>query len=129
MAILSGQYEPELKTIQLGQKYLIEASRYSNIGFVNRIKSIEVLEDKKYTLKELITIIRNAFTIDGKYIKLRITFDDETIVVEKRYLLSRNSGLKATVTIHYNAEYWVKPEPIAPPSGQLFFMDYVGLKK
>ena len=129
MAILSGQYEPELKTIQLGQKYFIEASQYSNIGFVNRIKSIKVLEDKEYTCNELITIIQNAFPIGGKYIKLRITFDEESIVVEKRYLLSRNSNLNASVTIHYKKEYWTKPNPLSPPFGQIFYMDYVGPKK
>lgn len=129
MAILSEQYEPELKTIRLDQKYPIEASQYSNYGFVNHIKSIEVLEDKDYTVDELIDVVRNSFIIGCRYIKVDITADTETIVIKKRYVLSKHSRLNAEVTIYYNQRFWTKPQPMAPPAGQVFYMDYVGTKK
>ena len=109
MAILSGEYEPELNTTTIGQRFMVEAGVRCNGAFYHDICSIDVLEDKLYEPEELVEIIKDNLGESGRYIKLTIDYDDNKITIEKRYALSKHSKLNAKVIIHYKSRFFSTP--------------------
>lgn len=116
MAILSGNYEPEVNLNKLRERYYVKVLYGGqNIEFIDSIRNIEILAGRDYTQEELVEIIRD--NIPG----VRINIDrNRTIIIEKTYLTKKYLSYNTKIAI-----YNVGVRPLDPPTGILSYMDFV----
>lgn len=113
MAILSGDYEPKLDTVKLGDIYRITVKNSFNQAVEQSVYDIELLQNKVYSINELCELI-------GNVVEAKVTHDDENIYVRRQYVLRKHAKLNTNITIHYS-----EVSPIwHDPKGKIMYMNF-----
>lgn len=98
MAILSGEYEPDI-LIKLRDKYFFQLLRAYNVDFESSVLDIEVIKDKLYSAAEIRDIIKNNIKCDNVDVKVD---DAYNVMVAKQYGPSIN--LCSVIKIHTSGD-------------------------
>lgn len=113
MAILSGDYEPQLDTVKLGDVYRITVKNSFNQAVGQSVHDIELLRTKVYSIDELCELI-------GNVVEAKVTHDNENIYVCRQYVLRKHAYLNTNITIHYS-----EVSPIwTGPKGRIMYMNF-----
>lgn len=114
MAILSGDYEPKLDTIKLGDAYNITVKNSFNQAIEQAVHNIELLQDRVYSMRELCELIENV-------VEARVTHDDDNIYIRRQYVLRKHAHLNTDITIHYSGvtPMWTGSR------GKIMYMDFI----
>ena len=102
MAILSGDYEPQLDTVPLCMRYFVNA-KHAPPEFVAEVSGIEILRDKQYSPWEIMNIVYNSVHLT------KVMVDEDRNIMVYRHIHINDLHINHVLKIHTSGDVVVGP--------------------